>query len=139
GRMLRQPYADYAKRHSSDALAAMEKVRDVATGALQPLMQGLVAAVMALLIGALLFAISPLATLAAALSIGLVYALISGLTRARLRANSRVVAAAARERTKMVQEGLGSIRDIILDRSQPLFEDNFGTLDRRFRRAAAVN
>src|SRR6185503_1438345 len=37
GRMLRQPYSDYVKRHSSDALAAMEKVRDVATGALQPL------------------------------------------------------------------------------------------------------
>ncbi len=138
-RMLRQPYADYVKRNSSDALAAMDKVRDLASSVLQPLMQGAVAAIMALLIGALLFAISPLATLAAAFSIGVVYAIISALTRARLRANSVLLAAAVRERTKMVQEGLGSIRDIILDRSQPLFEESFRTLDRRFRRAISVN
>jgi ATP-binding cassette subfamily B protein len=139
GRMLRQPYADYVKRNSSEALASMEQVRDLAAGALQPLMQGAVAAIMALLIGALLFAISPLATLAAALFIGFVYAGISLLTRARLRANSRVLAAAARQRVKMIQEGLGGLRDIILDRSQPLFEESFRTLDRRFRRAVSVN
>jgi ABC-type multidrug transport system fused ATPase/permease subunit len=139
GRMLRQPYADYVKRNSSEALASMDKVRDIATAALQPLMQGIVAAIMSLLIAALLFVISPLATIAAALSIGLVYAAISILTRKRLRANSKLLAAAGQDRIKMVQEALGGIRDIILDRSQPLFEETFGAVDRRFRRAVAVN
>jgi ATP-binding cassette, subfamily B, bacterial PglK len=139
GRMLRQPYGDYVKRNSSEALAAMDKVRDIAGSALQPLMQGVVAGIMALLIGALLFAISPLATLAAALSIGLVYAAISFFTRRRLRANSRILAGAAQERIKMVQEALGGIRDIILDRSQRLFEDSFGAVDNRYRRAVSVN
>jgi ABC-type multidrug transport system fused ATPase/permease subunit len=139
GRMLRQPYADYVKRNSSEALASMDKVRDIATATLQPLMQGIVALIMSLLIGALLFAISPLATVAAASAIGLVYAGISLLTRNRLRANSRILAGASRDRVKMVQEALGGIRDIILDRSQPLFEESFGVLDRRFRRASAVN
>ena len=88
GRILRQPYADYLKRHSSEALASMEKVRDLASIALQPLMQGLVAAVMALLIGGLLFAISPLATLAAGVSIANVDAVLSAVSRARLRARS---------------------------------------------------
>ena len=139
GRILRQPYADYLKRHSSEALASMEKVLDLASIALQPLMQGLVAAVMALLIGGLLFAISPLATLAAGVSIAIVYAVISAVTRARLRANSRLLAATAKDRVKLVQEGLGGIRDIILDRSQPLFEESFRIVDRRYRRAMAVN
>jgi ABC-type multidrug transport system fused ATPase/permease subunit len=139
GRMLRQPYADYVKRSSSEALASMEKVRDVAISALLPLMQGIVAAIMSLLIGVLLFAISPFATVAAGAAIGIVYAAISLLTRARLRANSRVLAFAAVERTKMVQEGLGGLRDIILDRSQPLFEESFRVVDRRFRHAAAIN
>jgi ATP-binding cassette subfamily B protein len=139
GRTLRQPYADYVKRNSSEALATMEKVRDIAGTVLQPLMQGAVAAIMALLIGALLFAISPVATIAAALSIGIVYAAISALTRARLRANSRVLAVAAQERIKILQEGLGGIRDIMLDRSQPLFEESYRIIDRRFRRAISVN
>ncbi|MDB5692990.1 MAG: transporter ATP-binding protein, partial [Alphaproteobacteria bacterium] len=139
GRMLRQPYADYVKRSSSEALASMEKVRDIAANALQPLMQGIVAGILSLLIGALLFAISPLATLAAGLSIGAVYAAITLLTRARLRANSRILANASMERTKMIQEGLGGIRDIILDRSQPLYEGTFRAVDRRYRRAVSVN
>ncbi|MEA3003118.1 MAG: hypothetical protein QOH81_1906 [Sphingomonadales bacterium] len=139
GRMIRQPYADYVKRSSSEALASMEKVRDIAATALQPLMQGIVAAVLALLIGLLLFAISPLATLAAGLSIGAAYAAITFLTRARLHANSRILATAAMERTKMIQEALGGIRDIILDRSQPLYDESFRTTDRRFRRAISVN
>jgi ABC-type multidrug transport system fused ATPase/permease subunit len=139
GRMIRQPYADYVKRSSSEALASMEKVRDIAASALQPLMQGIVAAVLALLIGVLLFAISPLATLAAGLSIGAAYAAITVLTRARLHANSRIFATAAMERTKMIQEALGGIRDIILDRSQPLYDESFRTIDRRFRRAVSVN
>jgi ATP-binding cassette subfamily B protein len=139
GRTLRQPYADYVKRNSSEALATMEKVRDIAGTVLQPLMQGTVAAVMALLIGVLLFAISPAATIAAGLSIGIVYAAISALTRARLRANSRVLAVAAQERIKILQEGLGGIRDIMLDRSHPLFEESYRIIDRRFRRAISIN
>jgi ATP-binding cassette subfamily B protein len=39
----------------------------------------------------------------------------------------------------MIQEGLGGIRDIILDHSQPLFEEEFSALDRRYRRALSVN
>jgi ATP-binding cassette subfamily B protein len=42
------------------------------------------------------------------------------------------------ERTRTVQEGLGGIRDIILDRSEPLFEAKFRELDSRYRRAQAA-
>jgi ABC-type multidrug transport system fused ATPase/permease subunit len=138
-RMLRQPYAEYVRRNSSEVLASMEKVRDVASGILQPAMQGLIGSVLALFIAALLFAISPFAAGVAALSIAFVYLLISRVTRARLNRNSRTLAGAATDRTKIVQEGLGGIRDIILDRSQPLFEQQFRAIDRRYRRAVAIN
>jgi ATP-binding cassette subfamily B protein len=42
------------------------------------------------------------------------------------------------ERTRTVQEGLGGIRDIILDRSEPLFEAKFRELDSRYRRVQAA-
>jgi ABC-type multidrug transport system fused ATPase/permease subunit len=138
-RMLRQPYGEYVRRNSSEVLASMEKVRDVASGILQPAMQGLIGIVLACFIAALLFAISPFAASAASLSITLVYVGISRLTRARLRRNSRALAGAATDRVKIIQEGLGGIRDIILDRSQPLFEDEFRAIDRRYRRSIAIN
>jgi ATP-binding cassette, subfamily B, bacterial PglK len=138
-RMLRQPYAEYVRRNSSEVLASMEKVRDVASGILQPAMQGMIGAVLALCIAAFLFAISPFAAVVAAISIAFVYLLISSLSRARLARNSRMLAGAATDRTKLIQEGLGGIRDIILDRSQPLFEQEFRAIDRRYRRAIAIN
>src|SRR4051794_17408283 len=108
-RMLRQPYADYVRRNSSEALAAMEKARDVAGQVLQPLMQAAIATIMALFIAVFLFILSPVAALGAGLSLALVYFAISRLTRDRLSANSRILSASALERVKIVQEALGGL------------------------------
>jgi ATP-binding cassette subfamily B protein len=40
---------------------------------------------------------------------------------------------------KLVREGLGGIRDILLDQSQEVFEDTFREFDARYRRAQAAN
>jgi ABC-type multidrug transport system fused ATPase/permease subunit len=139
GRMIRQPYADYVRRNSSEVIAAMEKVRDIAGLVLQPLMQAAVATVMALFIAAFLFLLSPVAATGAALSLGLAYLAIARLTRRRLAANSTIIGNAAAERVKLVQEALGGIRDIILDRSHTVYEEAFTTVDSRLRRALTVN
>jgi len=139
GRMLRQPYADYVRRNSSEVLASIEKVRDIAGQVLQPLMQAAIATVMALFIGAFLFVLSPAAAAGAGVSLALVYLAISRLTRHRLSANSRVIATAATERVKIVQEALGGLRDIILDRSHGVFEEEFSSIDARLRKALSVN
>ena len=68
----------------------------------------------------------------------LAYVAVSLLVRPRLRRNSEALAGTMVERTRTVQEGLGGIRDIILDRSEPLFEAKFRELDSRYRRAQAA-
>ncbi|MEA2999513.1 MAG: hypothetical protein QOK17_1346 [Sphingomonadales bacterium] len=138
-RMLRQPYAEFVRRNSSEVLGSLEKVRDIVGSMLQPAMQGLIAVVLAAAIAALLFAIEPFATLAAAGTVIATYVVISVAGRGRLRRNSRILAEAATARTKIVQEGMGGIRDIMLDHSQPLFEAKFREIDGRFRRALAGN
>jgi len=139
GRMLRQPYADYVRRNSSEVIASMEKVRDIAGLVLQPLMQAAVATVMALCIAAFLFLLSPEAATGAAVSLGLAYAAIARLTRGRLAANSTVVGESAGQRVKLVQEALGGLRDIILDRSHIVYEEAFAAVDTRLRRALSSN
>lgn len=138
-RMLRQPYSVYLQRNSSEVLSAMEKVERSVFGVLQPAMQGFIASVIALFIAALLFLIDPLATLAGASCVAAAYAGIYWATRQRLRANSRILARQATQRTKLVQESLGGIRDIILEQSYEVFERQFGEIDIRYRRAAAAN
>ena len=139
GRLLRQPYWDFVRRNSSETIAAMEKVRDVGSLVLQPLMQAAVATVMTLFIAAFLFLLSPVAAAVAAVSLGLAYFLIGRLTRARLAANSTIVSQGASERIKLVQESLGGLRDIILDRSHGVYEEAFAAVDARLRRALSVN
>ena len=138
GRMLRQPYAEQVRRNSSQTLAAVEKVQGVAFGLLQPAMQGLIGGFIALCVFALLLLIDARAAGVAAVSVTLAYVAVSLLARPRLRRNSEALAGTMVERTRTVQEGLGGIRDIILDRSEPLFEAKFRELDRRYRRATAA-
>jgi ATP-binding cassette, subfamily B, bacterial PglK len=54
-------------------------------------------------------------------------------------ANSRVISRGASERVRALQEGLGGIRDILLDGSQPLHVGRFRTLDNQVRRAQVQN
>ena len=136
---LHQPYAEQVEWNSAESHGAIERVRDIAIGVLQPGMQGMIASVLALFLFALLAVLNPLAAGGAAASIGGLYLFISRITRRRLRANSSVVARAASHRAKLLQESVGSIRDILLDRSQAVFIDRFAAADAEFRQVSAEN
>ncbi len=138
-RMLRQSYSAYLQRNSSEVLSAMEKVQRSVFGVLQPATQGFIASMIALFIVALLFVIDPLATLAGATCVATAYAGIYWATRRKLRDNSSILARQATQRTRLVQESLGGIRDIILEQSYEVFERQFEEIDIRYRRAAAAN
>lgn len=139
GRMLRQPYADYVRRSSSEILSGIEKVQLVVTDLLQPAIQGLTAGLIAGLIVLFLFLINPLAAGLALLTVVLTYGALSRLTGRHLRANSATLSEAGTARIRIIQESLGGIRDIILDQAQPLFEERFRRIDARHRRARALN
>lgn len=137
-RTLRLPYCEHVQRNSSRTLAAVEKTQKVVFGIIQPAMQAVIAAGIAFGIAVLLLLISaPAAGIAAACTAAL-YLIISRVTRPRLRDNSRVLAQTIPERTKTIQEALGGIRDVILDRSEAVFAAKFRELDRRFRRAQGM-
>jgi ATP-binding cassette, subfamily B, bacterial PglK len=138
GRMLRQPYSEQVRRNSSQTLAAIEKVQGVVFGLLQPAMQGLIGVVIAVCVFAVLLRIDARAAGIAAVSVAVAYVGVSLLVRPRLRRNSAAQASTMVDRTRTIQEGLGGIRDIILDRSENLFEAKFRDLDSRFRRATAA-
>lgn len=138
-RMLHQPYSLYVTRNSSELLASVEKVQILVFAVLLPAMQGVIASVIATCIILLLIAIEPWMAAVAGGSVTFVYFAVSLATGRRLRANSRILGQMANARIKALQEGLGGIRDILLDRSQPIFEENFRRIDRRFRKAQAAN
>lgn len=138
-RMLRQPYTYYLNRNPSELFASVEKVDRVVFGVLMPIMQGLIALVLAMAIFFFLLTLDPKTASISAAVVGFIYFGVSTASRARLRSNSRVMAQVATSRIKAIQEGLGGIRDILLGQKQHVFEREYKDLDYRYRRAQSAN
>lgn len=138
-RLLRQPYSYYVSQHTSEAIAAIEKIQIAVLSVVLPLMQGCIAAVLALAICGILVSIDPSTALTAAASMAIIYVGVSIASRRALKRNSVIIAGMQARRVKQIQEGLGGIRDILLDHSQAVYERTFRKLDYTYRRAQAGN
>lgn len=120
-RILHEPYISHTKRNSSQVLAALNKVETLGWSVLAPLVTGAGAMIIAAFIVSGLIALDPVVALSAGLGFTGTYLLTTAITRGPLQQSSRVIARALDQRVKAVQEGLGGIRDILLDQSQPTF------------------
>ena len=137
--LLRQSYAAHLHRNSSEALSGLEKVQTVINAVLHPVMQGAIAAALALAIATLLFIIDPLATAAMILILSVGYAGLAVATGRDLQLHSRTLATSITKRTKLVRESFGNIRDILLDASHSLFEQRFSESDLEMRRGRVIS
>ncbi|MGY6555690.1 MAG: ABC transporter ATP-binding protein [Wenzhouxiangella sp.] len=138
-KVLFQPYNWHIARNTSNTIAAVNKVQVVVNGVLKPIMEAISGAVTGLAIIILLLAIEPLAAITAAAVFGAFYLLVVRLMRLRLRRNSKIIAEAQTARIKAVQEGLGGIRDVLLDSSQLFYNKLYQKVDQRLRTAQSAN
>jgi ATP-binding cassette subfamily B protein len=136
-RTVRQPYQAYVNRNGGEILAGFDKINILANTMLLPVMLGMISAVIAAFIVALLFWIDPFAAVVTATTMGLIYLGIALLSRRSLRLISRERARLATARVKAVQEGLGGLRDIIIDRSHHVHERRFARINDAFRNMGA--
>lgn len=137
-RAIRRPFIEQIKSNSSDVISAVSiKSEIVVRQFLFPLLTIASSGVLAAAIVALLFVASPVVTVASSVSFGLLYLAVHLLTRKRLRRSGETVDIETNRIVKKVQEGLGSVRDIILDGSHPLYERAFVASDSALRRARA--
>lgn len=136
-RLLHQPYPFHLQHHSSELLSALDKVDFIIFNLVLQLIQAVSAALISLFVIAVLALLDPLSAALAAVLIGGLYGLTLLAARRRLRAHANVIGVAYEQRLKSVQESLGGIRDVILDRSQAMQVEHFRSIDERFMRARA--
>lgn len=137
-RTLYQPYEAHVARNSSEVVAGMAKV-DIVVWVIFSLLSTVSAFLMALFIVAGLLLIDPFTATAAVLGFGGIYAAVSLLSRKRLALNGQVVSRTYNMRVQAMQEGLGGIRDVLLDQAQPVFSARFNRIDLPLREALASN
>ena len=135
-RTLYQPYHVHLSRNSSEVIAGItQKVNGVALGILQPVLVLLSSVVLLIAVMVMLIAIDPTAAIASALGFGISYILIALVVRKRLKSNSEQVSREQTQMVKALQEGLGGIRDVLLDGSQPLYCEIYRQADHPLRAA----
>ena len=134
-RSLYQPYQIHIMRNSSELISGITgKVTDTIT-VLNMLLTLLTSTVLLIFITIALFAIDPMVAALATLGFGGGYAAITWVTRRRLRLNSQLIAYEHTHVIKALQEGLGGIRDVLLDGTQPVYCDIYRKADYALRRA----
>lgn len=129
-RTLYQVYEVHIQRNSAEVITDTTSLIDRSVMALNCLLQLMTATVVAasLLFGLLL--IDWVVALSAGALFGGVYALLAVTLRKQLSRNSQRIVAASRQQTKALQEGLGAIRDVLLDGSQAIYVDIYHQADR---------
>lgn len=138
-RTLYQPYEVHVQRNSAEVITATTSQIGQTVAALNSLLQLITSAVVAAgLLTGLLLIDAPVAV-AAALLFGTAYAVLAVSSRRELRCNGQKITEASRQQIKALQEGLGAIRDVLLDGSQATYLRTYQKADRPQRQYQAKN
>ena len=138
-RTLYQPYKVHVQRNSSTLITSITSHIANTVQALNAVLQIVSALVVAagLLIGLLL--IDWLVAVSTAGLFGIAYGLVAATSRRRLQQNGGRIAEAANRRVQALQEGLGAIRDVLLDGSQATYLELYRCADRPQRQLESKN
>ena len=139
-RMLYQPYAVHCARNSSEVIDGISgKATGVIYNIIVPSLTLISSCVMLNAILIALLTVEPVIALAAFGGFGLIYVFIIRLTRKQLLADSQRIARESSQVIKYLQEGLGGIRDVLIDGSQATYCHIYRNADLRLRRAQGNN
>lgn len=138
-RWLYQPYSWHVSRNSSEILAVIEMVNVVVFEVILELVQGTIAVLMSFGIIVMLGVIDAPTAFTACIGFLVVYGFTTLALRRKLVRNSSVISASVSQRVQAIQEGVGGIRDVLLDGTQPIYVQRFADLDYAIRRSQASN
>ena len=138
-RTLYQPYRVHVARNSSEVISGITNKVNGVVGLLLSSLTLVSSTVLLAAIMLALIAIDPMVASVAAVGFGSSYALITRISRRRLQSNSQRISYEQTQVIKALQEGLGGIRDVLLDGTQPVYCDIYRQADHPLRRAQGNN
>ena len=139
-RTLYQPYEIHVARNSSGVINGIwSKAKGVIGGVIVPVLTLISASIMLIIILIAMLSVEPLIALAAFGGFGLIYASIIRITRIKKIRNSKTMAHESTQVFKSLQEGLGGIRDVLIDGSQEAYCHIYRKADLPLRHAQGIN
>jgi ATP-binding cassette, subfamily B, bacterial PglK len=136
---LYQKYIVHIVRNTSEVINGVVLKSGVAVGVIEGVLTIISSIVLVISIVIALFVVDASVALTAFLGFGILYFLIVRIVRQKLKKNSEIIAAQSTQRIKSLQEGLGGIRDILLNNSQHFYCHLFQSADLPLRKALGDN
>ncbi|EMO81248.1 ABC transporter, ATP-binding protein [Leptospira kirschneri str. 200801774] len=135
---LYQPYRIHVMRNSSEIMGGiLGKASGLVPALILPIINTLGGI---LIIGTILIALilfNPAISISVFIGFGVIYGIIGYITRKRLSIIGKIKSEEYTRVIKILQEGLGGVRDILLDGNQAVYCKIFEESDQKFRRASA--
>lgn len=139
-KVLSQPYIFHTTKNSSDVINLIyNKVSEIIFYIVISSITLLTSGIMSVVISGLLLYFIPLSVAWVILLFIVAYMFIIKLLKKRLKENSQIIADESTQIVKRVQEGLGGIRDILIDKSQSVFKISYQNSVQNLRQAQAEN
>jgi len=139
-RTLFQPYEKHIVRNSSEIISGIAvKSSQIVTNILMPTFIILGAVLMLAMILTFLVMMNPVIASYILILFSLFYLFIIFFVKRRLTVNSLIMSSRQNEVIKALQEGLGGIRDVLLDGTQHIYCKIFNNADLQLRKAQADN
>ncbi len=138
-RTLYQAYNVHIARSTSEIISGITQKVGTATSVLISVVAVITSISLFIAIMTTLLIIDPMVATLAAASFGSAYGFIAWLTRRRLVHNSQCIAKEQTQVIKSLQEGLGAIRDVLLDGTQTVYCNVYSKAILRLQRASGEN
>ncbi len=137
-RALYQPYIIHLNRNSSELISGITaKANNVVHLAMLPAFGILTSGVMLVSTFIVLMLISTAVALTSLLALVLIYSIVIRLVRRQLEMSSKRISTETTRVIKILQEGLGGIRDVLLDGTQETYSKIYAKSDLLLRQAYA--
>jgi ABC-type multidrug transport system fused ATPase/permease subunit len=135
-RTLFQPYSVHIARHSSEVIAGATRQSEALTyQTLAPCLSVVNTSLMMAMVLTALVAWRPLAAIGAFIGFLAIYSVVAFFSKRLIVANGEAAARASARVVRLLQEGLGGIRDVLIDGTQTHYARRFAEETRRLRTA----
>ncbi|WP_061249430.1 ABC transporter ATP-binding protein [Leptospira alstonii] len=135
---LYQSYKVHVARNSSEIVSGITaKANSLVGKIILPIVTLISSFIMTVSILSALISFDPVVSISAFIGFGLVYGVISVIAKKRIERNGKIATDEYTKVFKSLQEGLGGIRDVLLDGSQEVYCDLYRVSDQKLRKAYA--
>ena len=139
-RTLYQEYEVHVSRNSSEVInGIITKTNTVIGGVVSPTLNLISSIILFVGIVGALFTINPKIALSASISFGMLYWIVISYSKTHLKDNGKIIADQSTQMVKSLQEGLGGIRDVLIDGTQQFYCKLYRNADLPLRRASGDN